>query len=191
MEDAAQAHQDHDPVSPVARRAAGVAAALVAAVMLVFLCGPFHGNVTGFFRIGDVRDFRVHLEHLPEFARLGAGALLDQRDLLGDGYDAAAGVGRNAQRRREVGVRVGIHGQHLAATLRQQLELTGQLDWLELPYHRGIIDGTLPLSIGGGIGQARTLMLLLHKAHLGEVSVTVWPQVLKDMCAARGIHVLE
>ncbi len=78
-----------------------------------------------------------------------------------------------------------------AATLRQQLELTGQLDWLDLPYHRGIVDGTLPLSIGGGIGQSRTLMMLLHKAHLGEVSVTVWPQVLKDMCAARGIHVLE
>ena len=78
-----------------------------------------------------------------------------------------------------------------AAALRQQLELTGQLDWLDLPYHRGIADGTLPLSIGGGIGQSRTQMLLLHKAHLGEVSVTVWPQVLKDMCAARGIHVLE
>jgi aspartate--ammonia ligase len=78
-----------------------------------------------------------------------------------------------------------------AAALRQQLEQTGQLDWLGLPYHRGIVDGTLPLSIGGGIGQSRTLMLLLRKAHLGEVSVTVWPQVLKDMCAARGIHVLE
>jgi aspartate--ammonia ligase len=78
-----------------------------------------------------------------------------------------------------------------AAALRQQLELTGQLDWLRLPYHRGIVDGSLPLSIGGGIGQSRTLMLLLRKAHLGEVSVTVWPQVLKDMCAARGIHVLE
>ena len=78
-----------------------------------------------------------------------------------------------------------------AAALRQQLELTGQLDWLSLPYHRGIVDGTLPLSIGGGIGQSRTLMLLLRKAHLGEVSVTVWPQVLKDLCAARGIHVLE
>jgi len=78
-----------------------------------------------------------------------------------------------------------------AATLRTQLELTGQLDWLELPYHRGISDGTLPLSIGGGIGQSRTQMLLLHKAHLGEVSVTVWPDVLKAMCARHGIHVIE
>jgi aspartate--ammonia ligase len=78
-----------------------------------------------------------------------------------------------------------------AASLRKQLELTGQLDFLRYPYHQGIIRGELPLSIGGGIGQSRTLMLLLRKAHLGEVSVTVWPKVLKEMCAKRRIHVLE
>jgi aspartate--ammonia ligase len=78
-----------------------------------------------------------------------------------------------------------------SSTLTRQLELTGQLDWLELPYHRGITDGTLPLSIGGGIGQSRTQMLLLRKAHLGEVSVTVWPKVLTDMCARHNIHVIE
>jgi aspartate--ammonia ligase len=78
-----------------------------------------------------------------------------------------------------------------ARSLRRQLELTGQLDWLQLPYHRAIVDGELPLSVGGGIGQSRTQMLLLRKAHLGEVSVTVWPKVLKDMCAERNIHVLE
>jgi aspartate--ammonia ligase len=78
-----------------------------------------------------------------------------------------------------------------AETLQRQLEITGQLEWLSLPYHRGITSGELPLSIGGGIGQSRTQMLLLKKAHLGEVSVTVWPKVLKDMCAARDIHVLE
>jgi aspartate--ammonia ligase len=78
-----------------------------------------------------------------------------------------------------------------AASLRQQLEHTGQGAWLELPYHRGIASGELPLSIGGGIGQSRTQMLLLRKAHLGEVSVTVWPKVLKELCAARNIHVLE
>ncbi len=76
-------------------------------------------------------------------------------------------------------------------TLRQQLEITGQLDWLSLPYHKGIVSGELPLSIGGGIGQSRTQMLLLKKAHLGEVTVSVWPQILKDMCAARDIHVIE
>jgi aspartate--ammonia ligase len=78
-----------------------------------------------------------------------------------------------------------------ASTLRQQLALTGQLDRLKLPYHKGIVDGTLPLSTGGGIGQSRTQMLLLHKAHLGEVSVTVWPKVLTDMCARHNIHVIR
>ncbi|MGZ4127284.1 MAG: aspartate--ammonia ligase [Actinomycetota bacterium] len=78
-----------------------------------------------------------------------------------------------------------------AATLRRQLEITGQLDWLRLPYHRGITEGTLPLTIGGGIGQSRTQMLLLRKAHLGEVSVTVWPEHFKEICARHNIHVIE
>lgn len=78
-----------------------------------------------------------------------------------------------------------------ADTLKQQLGMTGQLDLLSTPYHQGIVNGTLPLSIGGGIGQSRTYMTLLKKAHLGEVSVTVWPKILKDMCAERKIYVLE
>jgi aspartate--ammonia ligase len=78
-----------------------------------------------------------------------------------------------------------------AETLKQQLEMSGQLDFLNYPYHQGIISGEYPLSIGGGIGQSRTLMLLLKKAHLGEVSVTVWPKILRDMCAKKNIHVLQ
>jgi aspartate--ammonia ligase len=78
-----------------------------------------------------------------------------------------------------------------AESLRRQLALTGQLHLLDYPYHRAIVAGKVSSSIGGGIGQSRTLMLLLRKAHLGEVSVTVWPRVLREMCAARDIHVLE
>ena len=76
-------------------------------------------------------------------------------------------------------------------TLKQQLELSGQLDFLKLPYHQAILNDQIPLSIGGGIGQSRTTMLLLRKAHLGEVSVTVWPKQLKDICRKKNIHVLE
>ncbi len=76
-------------------------------------------------------------------------------------------------------------------TLKKQLEMCGQLDFMKLPYHQGILNGELPLSIGGGIGQSRTYMTLLRKAHLGEVSVTVWPKILKDMCAKRKIFILE
>jgi aspartate--ammonia ligase len=78
-----------------------------------------------------------------------------------------------------------------AASLQQQLAASGQLDFLKYPYHRAILEDRLPLSVGGGIGQSRTLMLLLRKAHLGEVSVTVWPKILKEMCARKNIHVLE
>ena len=76
-------------------------------------------------------------------------------------------------------------------TLKQQLEMSHQLDFLRLPYHRAILEDKIPLSIGGGIGQSRTLMLLLRKAHLGEVSVTVWPKILKEICAKKNIFALE
>ena len=76
-------------------------------------------------------------------------------------------------------------------TLKTQLKMSGQLDYLNLPYHKAILNDEIPLSIGGGIGQSRTYMLLLKKAHLGEVSVTVWPKVLKDMSSKKNIHVLE
>lgn len=78
-----------------------------------------------------------------------------------------------------------------ADTLRRQLEISHQLDFLKLPYHQGIIKNELPLTIGGGIGQSRTYMILLKKAHLGEVSVTVWPKILKEICAKKNIDVLE
>jgi aspartate--ammonia ligase len=92
------------------------------------------------------------------------------------------------QRRHELtsmGIRV------TAETLRKQLELSKQLDFVKLPYHAAILQNRIPLSVGGGIGQSRTLMLLLRKAHLGEVSVTVWPEELKKICAEHNIFVLE
>ncbi len=76
-------------------------------------------------------------------------------------------------------------------TLKKQLEMANLLDNLKFPYHQAIINNLIPQSIGGGIGQSRTLMLLLRKAHLGEVSVTVWPKILKDLCAKKNIFVLE
>ena len=76
-------------------------------------------------------------------------------------------------------------------TLKKQLEMSGQLDFLKQPYHKAIMNDDIPLSIGGGIGQSRTNMYLLKKAHLGEVSVTVWPEILKDICKKKNIHVLE
>jgi aspartate--ammonia ligase len=76
-------------------------------------------------------------------------------------------------------------------TLRIQLKMSDQEHFLKLPYHQAILKDEIPLSIGGGIGQSRTNMYLLRTAHLGEVSVTVWPKILKDMCVRKNIHVLE
>ena len=76
-------------------------------------------------------------------------------------------------------------------TLLQQLELSGQMDLVDQPYHQAILNDQIPLSIGGGIGQSRVFMLLLRKAHLGEVGVTIWPKELMDICAERNIHVLQ
>jgi len=98
-------------------------------------------------------------------------------------------VWNHVTRRRHELTSMGI--RVTAETLKKQLELSKQNDFLKLPYHQAIINNQIPLSIGGGIGQARTLMLLLRKAHLGEVTVTVWPKILKDMCHQKNIHVLE
>ena len=76
-------------------------------------------------------------------------------------------------------------------TLVEQMKMAGLEKDLELPYHQAILNDEIPLSIGGGIGQSRTYMYLLRKAHLGEVSVTLWPEQLKKICADKNIHVLE
>ncbi len=98
-------------------------------------------------------------------------------------------VWNSVTRRRHELTSMGI--RVTAETLKKQLTMAKQLDFMKLPYHQAILNDQIPLSIGGGIGQSRTLMLLLRKAHLGEVSVTVWPKVLKEMCAAKNIFVLE
>jgi len=76
-------------------------------------------------------------------------------------------------------------------TLIRQLGLSDQMDLVNQPYHQAILNNEIPLSIGGGIGQSRVYMLLLRKAHLGEVGVTIWPKELRDICAERNIHVLQ
>jgi aspartate--ammonia ligase len=75
-------------------------------------------------------------------------------------------------------------------SLLKQLELAGQLHLTDQPYHQAILNDRMPLSIGGGIGQSRVYMLLLRKAHLGEVEVSVWPDELKRLAAERHIPLL-
>ena len=71
-----------------------------------------------------------------------------------------------------------------------QLKESGAEDRMSFPYHNNVINGTYPLTIGGGIGQSRLCMLLLGKAHIGEVHVSVWPQEMIEECERAGIRLL-
>lgn len=75
-------------------------------------------------------------------------------------------------------------------SLRKQLELRGVPEKEKLTFHRMLLDGELPYSIGGGIGQSRLCMFLLHKAHIGEVQASIWPEAQIKECAAAGIELL-
>ncbi len=75
-------------------------------------------------------------------------------------------------------------------TLVKQLTAEDKLDRLELPFHKALMDDKLPLTIGGGIGQSRLCMLLLQKAHIGEVHTSVWPQSEIERCKELGIELL-
>ena len=75
-------------------------------------------------------------------------------------------------------------------SLLSQLKSENALDRLELPFHKALADGQLPLSIGGGIGQSRLCMFILGKRHIGEVQPSIWSQRELDECEAKGIKLL-
>lgn len=74
------------------------------------------------------------------------------------------------------------------SALEKQLKLEGKEDRLQLYFHKRLMEGSLPLSIGGGIGQSRLCMLLLQKAHVGEVQASIWPEAQKEACKKLGIN---
>ena len=75
-------------------------------------------------------------------------------------------------------------------SLARQLKISGKEDRAQLPFHKALLNGELPYTIGGGIGQSRICMVLLEKAHIGEVQASVWPQEMRDTCREHGIHLL-
>ncbi len=76
------------------------------------------------------------------------------------------------------------------AAMDRQLRLAGCDDRRGLDFHRMLLGGELPLTIGGGIGQSRLCMLILHKAHVGEVQASVWDSDTLDMCRDAGVMLL-
>lgn len=74
--------------------------------------------------------------------------------------------------------------------LLRQLELTGKNDRKSLYFHKRLLDNELPLCIGGGIGQSRLCMVLLHKAHIGEIQASIWPEDMRKECAGLGMPLI-
>jgi aspartate--ammonia ligase len=74
--------------------------------------------------------------------------------------------------------------------LRRQLELRGEESKSKLMYHRMLLEGRLPYTVGGGIGQSRLCMFLLRKAHIGEIQSSVWPEEMVEQCSSGGIELV-
>ena len=72
----------------------------------------------------------------------------------------------------------------------QQLKESGKEDRLKFYFHRRLVEGTLPLSVGGGIGQSRLCMLYLRKAHIGEIQASIWPEDMRKECKEHNIHLI-
>lgn len=75
-------------------------------------------------------------------------------------------------------------------SLEEQLQKAGCTNRKELPFHKMLLEGKLPLTMGGGIGQSRICLLMLNKVHIGEVQATVWSDSMIGACEARGVHLL-
>lgn len=76
------------------------------------------------------------------------------------------------------------------SALLKQLELEGKEDRMELYFHKKLLNGELPLSIGGGIGQSRLCMVMLHKAHIGEIQASIWPDDMRKECQQLGMPLI-
>jgi len=133
-----------------------------------------HGTVF-LMQIGDpLRSGQPHDSRAPDYDDWTLnGDLLYWNGVLGHALEISS-----------MGVRVD------AAALSRQLTAAGAEDRLVHAYHQGILQGSLPLTIGGGIGQSRLCMLMLEKAHVGEVQVSIWPADMVADCERHGIPLL-
>ena len=74
--------------------------------------------------------------------------------------------------------------------LLRQLEITGKMERKDLFFHQQLLNDHLPLSIGGGIGQSRLCLMLLHKAHIGEIQASIWPEEMRKECEQLGMPLI-
>lgn len=113
----------------------------------------------------------------------GRAADYDDWDLNGDILVWYEPLGR-AIELSSMGIRVD------AKAMQRQLHIAGKHEWAELSFHKKVLATELPLTIGGGIGQSRLCMLLLHKCHIGEIQVSIWPEEMRKECEKQNIYLL-
>ena len=123
---------------------------------------------------GDLKSGQPHDGRAPDY---------DDWSLNGDLLIWYPVLGRSIEL-SSMGIRVD------ALALERQLEIRGCTQRREMPFHKALLEGELPLTMGGGIGQSRICMVLLEKAHIGEVQASIWPQETLEDCGARGVHLL-
>ena len=123
---------------------------------------------------GALRSGKPHDGRAPDYDDWGLnGDILVWNELLGRAMELSS-----------MGIRVD------PAAMDRQLTLSGCDDRRELPYHKMLLAGELPLTIGGGIGQSRLSMLLLGKAHIGEVQASIWDEETIRLCRETGVMLL-
>lgn len=132
------------------------------AVFIMGIGGPLGDGIPHDLRAPDYDDYSsVNEEGLPGLN----GDLLVWNDVLGRAVEISS-----------MGIRVD------KAALLRQLKDSGQEHRLNLFFHRKLMEGELPLSVGGGIGQSRLCMLYLKKAHIGEIQASIWPDQMRKEC---------
>lgn len=140
------------------------------AVFVIGIGGPLGDGQPHDLRAPDYDDYSTVAENgLPGLN----GDLLVWNEVLGRAFELSS-----------MGIRV-----DKTALLRQLAE-SGQEERLQFYFHRRLIEGTLPLSVGGGIGQSRLCMFYLKKAHIGEIQASIWPDEMRRECAALGIPLI-
>ena len=142
----------------------------VGTVFIIGIGGPLGDGKPHDLRAPDYDDYTTVSElGLPGLN----GDLLVWNDVLGRAFEVSS-----------MGIRVD------AEALKRQLRMSGEERRLSLYFHKRLIEGTLPLSVGGGIGQSRLCMLYLQKAHIGEIQASIWPDEMRRQCAELNIPLI-
>ena len=132
---------------------------------------------------GELADGKPHDGRAPDYDDWSTVAEDGRKGLNGDILIWYPVLGRSFEL-SSMGIRV----DHDA--LLRQLELSGKEERKKLYFHQKLLAGELPLSIGGGIGQSRLCMVMLHKAHIGEIQASIWPDDMRRECAAMGMPLI-